>query len=86
MTDLEYAIDEGAAGRLGEAEVLNPPGEGRRARFLALRHPEARAWQAALEREKFIADARDDVLRIGFALYHDVEDVAALCAACRRSL
>ncbi|MBT9444888.1 MAG: class V aminotransferase [Hyphomonadaceae bacterium] len=86
MADLEYAIDEGAAGRLGEAEILNPSGRGRRARFLALRHPEARAWQATLERQNVIADARDDVLRIGFALYHDAEDVAALCAVCRRSL
>lgn len=86
MLDLEYAIGEGAAGRLREAEVLNPPDEGRRARFLALRHPEARAWQAALEREDVITDARDDVLRIGFALYHDAEDVAAFCAVCRRSL
>jgi selenocysteine lyase/cysteine desulfurase len=86
MADLEYAIAEGAAGRLGEADILNPAGEGRRARFLALRHPEARAWQAALEQENVITDARDDVLRIGFALYHDAEDVAALCAVCRRSL
>lgn len=86
MADLEYAIGEGAAGRLGEAEILNPAGEGRRARFLALRHPDARAWQAALARENVITDARDDVLRIGFALYHDAEDVAELCATCRRSL
>lgn len=86
MADFEYAIEEGAAGRLGEAEILNPVGEGRRARFLALRHRDARKWQAILEGENVIADARDDVLRIGFAIYHDAEDVAALCAVCRRSL
>lgn len=86
MADLEYAIGEGAAGRLGEAEILNPAGNQRRARFLALRHPDARVWQAALERENVITDARDDVLRIGFALYHDIEDVAAFCAACLKSL
>lgn len=86
MADLEYAIGEGAAGRLEEAEVMNPLGAERRARFLALRHPDARAWQAALERENVIVDARDDVLRVGFALYHDAEDVAAFCAVCRRSL
>lgn len=86
MADFEYAIGEGAAGRLSEAECLNPEGSARRARFLALRHPEARQWQKALEREGVIADARDDVLRIGFALYHDAADVAELCAVCRRSL
>jgi selenocysteine lyase/cysteine desulfurase len=86
MAELEYAIAEGAAGRLRNAECLNPPGEARRARFLALRHPEARAWQAALARAGVVTDARDDVLRIGFALYHDVDDVAEFCAVCRRSL
>jgi selenocysteine lyase/cysteine desulfurase len=83
---LETAIAEGAAGRLQEAEVLNPARDGRRGRFLALRHPKARQWQANLEAEDVITDARDDVLRIGFALYHDAGDVAAFCAACRRSL
>lgn len=86
MADFEYAIGEGAAGRLIEAETVNPVGLGRRARFLALRHPEARTWQQILERENVITDARDDVLRIGFALYHDAADVAELCAICRRSL
>lgn len=86
IADFEYAVSEGAAGRLAEAERLNPPGSHRRARFLALRHPEARRWQQILESENVITDARDDVLRIGFALYHGAEEVAELCAVCRRSL
>jgi selenocysteine lyase/cysteine desulfurase len=33
-----------------------------------------------------ITDARDDILRIGFGLYQDEEDVPAFCAAAKRVL
>jgi selenocysteine lyase/cysteine desulfurase len=45
------------------------------ARFLALRHEQAAAWQEALMAQDCITDVRGDVLRIGLGLYHDEEDV-----------
>ena len=65
-----------------KAVVLNPPGEGPQARFLALRHPNAQAWKAALAERGVVVDVRDDVLRVGLSIYHDATDVAAFCAAC----
>lgn len=60
---------------LAEATLLNPPTGGPQARFLALRHPEAAAWQAALKARDVITDVRGDVLRIGLGLYHDDQDI-----------
>lgn len=60
---------------LGTAEMLNPPGDGPQARFLALRHPRARALEKALRARHCITDVRGDVLRIGFAVYQDEDDV-----------
>lgn len=48
------------------------------ARFLAYRGKRAAELQAALEAREVITDVRGDVLRIGFALYHDADDVARL--------
>ena len=67
-----------AATPLAEAELLNPPGPGLNARFLAFRHPRAAQWQAALLADDIVTDVRGDVLRIGFGLYQDARDVAAL--------
>ncbi|MFC3069970.1 kynureninase/PvdN C-terminal domain-containing protein [Phenylobacterium soli] len=62
-----------------EAELLNPPGAGAgEARFLALRHRKAAAWAEALLDRGVVTDVRGEVLRIGFGLYQDVEDVEAL--------
>jgi selenocysteine lyase/cysteine desulfurase len=69
---------------LGEAELLNPIGDGPHARFLALRHAQAQRWCAALLDKEVITDVRGDVLRIGFGLYHDEEDVDAFVAAARQ--
>jgi selenocysteine lyase/cysteine desulfurase len=80
------AIQDGRAGRLGEAEVLSPNAGGSQARFLALRHPDATTWKAALVEHDVITDARDDVLRIGFGLYQDEADVAAFCERAARAL
>ncbi|MES2442021.1 MAG: aminotransferase class V-fold PLP-dependent enzyme [Pseudomonadota bacterium] len=63
---------------LGEATLLNPPGNGPQARFLALEHPKAQDWKRALEAENVITDVRGDVLRIGIGLYHDPVDVDRL--------
>lgn len=71
---------------LSQATMLNSPGPGAQARFLALRHPDAPAWQPALKARDVITDVRGDVLRIGLGLYHDdqdidrfVEEAARLC-------
>lgn len=68
--------------RLAHAELLNP-GTDPRARFLALRSPQAAAWKAALMEQDIITDVRGDVFRIGFGLYHDARDVDRLVAALR---
>ena len=73
-----------AATRLAESELINPPGPGINARFLAFRHARAARWQAALQAEDVITDVRGDVLRIGFGLYQDARDVDALLAELAR--
>jgi selenocysteine lyase/cysteine desulfurase len=73
-----------AASPLGEAELLNPLDEKPHARFLAFRSPNAQRWCSRLMAKDCVTDVRGDVLRIGFGLYHDEEDVetfAALAAA-----
>ncbi|WP_426019442.1 aminotransferase class V-fold PLP-dependent enzyme [Brevundimonas sp. DWR2-3-1b1] len=80
----QAAVRDGRAGMLGQAEFLNPVvGDAPRARFLALRHPDAQAWCAGLRQADVVADVRDDVIRFGFGLYQDAEDVDRLIAACR---
>ncbi|WP_191558107.1 kynureninase/PvdN C-terminal domain-containing protein [Brevundimonas aurantiaca] len=80
----QAAVGAGEAGVFGEAEILNPVvGDGMRARFLALRHPNAQAWRAALLAAGVVTDVRDDVIRFGFGLYQDAADVDRLIAACR---
>lgn len=63
-----------AADPLPELTLLSTP----QARFLALQGETAAALHGALEARDVITDLRGDVLRIGFALYHDAGDVAAL--------
>ena len=63
---------------LAGAELLNPPGVGPQARFLAFRSPDAARWQAKLAEAEVITDVRGDVLRIGFGLYQTARDVDAL--------
>lgn len=85
-TAMEGAIEAGDAGRLRDATLLRPNASGPNARFIALRHPDAVQWKAALMAANLITDARDDVLRIGFGLYQDEEDVRAFCAGAKRVL
>ncbi len=80
------AIGSGKAGALAEAELLRPNAAGPQARFISLRHPNATHWKAKLFEHNIITDARDDVLRIGLGLYHDEEDVTALCEGVKRAL
>lgn len=79
-------IADGRAGPLQEAELI-VRGEGlSQARFLALRHPRAQDWQAALKAANAITDVRADVLRIGFGLYQDLEDLERFADRAAQSL
>lgn len=60
---------------LAGAELLNPPGHGPQARFLAFRSADAADWQAKLLEQDVVTDVRGDVLRIGLGLYHDARDM-----------
>lgn len=81
----QAAVVGGEAGPLAQAVILNPvAGDGPRARFLALRHTQAQTWRSALLAAGVVTDVRDDVIRFGFGLYQDAEDVDRLIGACRR--
>jgi selenocysteine lyase/cysteine desulfurase len=80
------AIGAGEAGILGEAQILDPNAQGPQPRFVALRHPKATDWKAKLMVANLITDARDDVLRIGFGLYQDEEDVGLFCKGAAKAL
>lgn len=57
---------------------------GHRGRFLAFAGTDAVQLGMALREEGILVDARGDLLRIGFGIYHDAEDVAALARAINR--
>ena len=65
---------------LREAELLNPLAGGPHARFLAFRTRQAQRWHDELIALNCITDVRGDVLRIGFGIYQDQEDVDRLVA------
>jgi selenocysteine lyase/cysteine desulfurase len=67
---------EGSA--LAGAELLNPLDGAPHARFLAFRSPGAQRWYEGLKARNCITDVRGDVLRIGFGIYQDEEDVERL--------
>jgi selenocysteine lyase/cysteine desulfurase len=69
-----------AAGPLGDAELLNSLDGKPHARFLAFRSANAQRWCSELMAKGCVTDVRGDVLRIGFGLYHDDEDVEAFAA------
>jgi len=69
---------------LGDAELLNPLGAGPHARFLAFRSPKAADWQRQLLAANCITDVRGDVLRLGFGLYQDPDDVDRLATLAAR--
>ena len=87
MRRFQDAVGAGEAGRLTEAEVLNPiRNQTNRARFLALRHKDAQAWRKRLMEADVVTDVRDDVIRFGFGLYQDEADVERLIEVCKRVL
>lgn len=65
-------------------ELLNPLGGGSHSRFLAFRGTAAPSLHAALEARNVITDVRGDVLRIGFGLYQDGQDVDRLVDILRK--
>ena len=67
-----------------EAELLNPLDGAPHARFLAFRSPGAQRWYDELKARNCITDVRGNVLRIGFAIYQDEQDVDRLAALLAR--
>lgn len=63
---------------LAHLELLNPLEGNAHARFLAFRGREAPALYKALMERGVFTDVRGDVIRIGFALYQDQDDVDRL--------
>jgi selenocysteine lyase/cysteine desulfurase len=63
---------------VGKAELLNPLDGKPHARFLAFRSPVAQRWYNELMAQNCITDVRGEVLRIGFGIYQDEEDVDRL--------
>jgi selenocysteine lyase/cysteine desulfurase len=74
-----HFLDRVGGTRLADAELLNPlSGGGPHARFLAFRASNAQCWHDEFMAANCITDVRGDVIRIGFAIYHDEEDVERL--------
>ena len=69
---------------LATAELLNPLDGEAHARFLAFRSSSAQQWHEALMAQDCITDLRGDVLRLGFAIYHDAKDVDRLTGLLKR--
>jgi selenocysteine lyase/cysteine desulfurase len=74
----EQLIAQIGSSALSEAELLNPLQGQPHARFLAFRHPDAQRWCAELKARNCITDVRGDVIRIGFGIYQDDDDVERL--------
>jgi selenocysteine lyase/cysteine desulfurase len=68
---------------LSAAELLNPLDGRAHARFLAFRHADAHRWYSELKAQNCITDVRGDVLRVGFGIYQDEDDVERLAALLR---
>jgi selenocysteine lyase/cysteine desulfurase len=82
VENLQRRLLEGiGANALGQAELLNPLDGEPHARFLAFRSPNAQRWHAELKARNVVTDVRGDVLRIGFGIYQDGDDVDRLVGA-----
>ncbi|HEX3677373.1 MAG TPA: class V aminotransferase [Sphingomicrobium sp.] len=73
-------VDSIGDSALASAELLNPLDGLKHARFLAFRSQNAKRWNEELRAKNCITDVRGDVLRFGFAIYHDEIDVERLTA------
>ena len=82
VENLQRQLLEGiGASALSQAELLNPLDGEPHARFLAFRSPNAQRWHAELKARNVVTDVRGDVLRIGFGIYQDGDDVDRLVGA-----
>lgn len=63
---------------LREADLVVPLSETGRGNFLAYESPHAPGLHAALMQAGLVTDLRGHVLRVGFGLYHDPDDVAEI--------
>ncbi|HEY9090386.1 aminotransferase class V-fold PLP-dependent enzyme [Parasphingorhabdus sp.] len=70
---------------LPDMRLLNPLDGKPHARFLAFQGSNASSMHDALNARNIITDVRGDILRIGFAAYHDESDVERLTEAIRES-
>jgi selenocysteine lyase/cysteine desulfurase len=77
-------VDALAETELADFELLNPPGENSQARFLAFRSPRAHDLYERLLAAGCVTDVRGNVLRIGFGLYQDDDDVDRLVDLVRK--
>lgn len=68
---------------LPDMGLLNPLDGNPHARFLAYRGKKTPLLHTALADRNIVTDVRGDVLRIGFAVYHDTSDVDCLIGAIR---
>ena len=71
----------GSACAMADFTLLNPLDCSDHARFLAYRGDQAQALSAVLRDQDIVTDVRGDVIRIGFGLYHDAQDVDRLAAS-----
>ena len=83
-TTLQHQLVDAACPVLENMTLLNPPTETPHARFLAFQGENAGPLHNHLEDHSVVTDIRGNVLRIGFALYHDGEDVGRLADIIRR--
>jgi selenocysteine lyase/cysteine desulfurase len=74
----EQLLDALGGTALAGAELLNPLDGRPHARFLAFRSPDAQRWYKELKARNCITDVRGDLLRIGFGIYQDEDDVGRL--------
>ncbi len=71
---------------LPDMELLNPLDDIPHARFLAFKGANAPMLHKALEERNIVTDVRGDVLRIGFAIYHDTVEIDRLIGLIREIL
>ncbi len=69
---------------LPDMDLLNPLKGTPHARYLAYKGEKAPLLHAALTDHNIVTDVRGDVLRIGFAIYHDTSDVDHLIGLIRK--
>ena len=71
---------------LSDMRLLNPLDGKPHARFLAFQGDKASSLHDALAEQNITTDVRGDVLRIGFGVYHDADDVERLMGVIKAAL